>query len=154
LRQHVQSFDKQWARLLEFFFPGLNQLPQQGLAFRRNPDEDKTAVAVTSFPVNEAPLLKPIDKFDRTVMPQAEPFGQVADCRLESFRQSLHDQKEPVLSRMKTGVPCGLITKSEIPVEVVPKFGQCAVIRQGDVSCGSGFGHINVPDQCTGRILV
>jgi len=141
LEQRVEGFDEDRGCLAEFRFARSDQLPQNAFALRRNTHEDKAAMPLAPFALNEPAFLHAIHQFDRAVMTQAEPFGHGADRRFHSFRQPFQEQQQAIMARLKSGGPGRLIAQREITAKFVPELRERSIVRKCDIYSVGAFCH-------------
>ena len=76
------------------------------------------------MPLDKAAGREPVHQLNRAVMPNLQPFGQLADPWAYRSRQPLQSKHELMLARLKTSHAGSLLTEVKKTAELIAQFRQ------------------------------
>jgi hypothetical protein len=123
--QLLKRMDKNGSGNAKLFQPLFDGLRQHALALFRQPYEN---VRSGAGPLYQIICFGAIDKFDGAVMMTSKLLRKRANGGFDAFGKAPDRKQQLILSRFDSGRFGRLVAEIQILLDVVPKFGQCAVI--------------------------
>jgi hypothetical protein len=100
--------------------------------------QDFATIIATPLPPHIPARRETVYKFNRTVMSNLEPLGQLANPRAHASGQPLQGEQQLVLVRFKTSRAGGLFTEVKKPANLITQFRQRLVVSGGEHAFHTG----------------
>lgn len=126
--QRSQCGDQGRSGFAQFTKVFRGKLFEQPLTAAGKVNLDLTAIPFPLDTLYQAAVGHPIDQFDRAVMLDLQPFGQIADGRAVGSGEAFRGQKKLVVLRLDVAEPGGLFAEMEKAADLIPKFRQGLII--------------------------
>jgi hypothetical protein len=121
--REFQGADEGGATLAEFSVMVKGELAEDSLAPGGERNQDLSAILASNVAPHQAGGRKAVDEFDRAVVPDLEPFGELADAGTRAFGQTLQSQHELMLPWLEAGITSRLLAEMKEAAKLITNFG-------------------------------
>jgi hypothetical protein len=129
--REFQGANEGGAALAEFRAMVKRQLAKDSLAPGGERNQNLSAILATGVPPHQACGRKTVDEFDRTVMPDLKPLGELADPGTRAFGQTFQSQHELMLLRFEACITGRLLAEVEKAAQLITDFRQGFIVGCG-----------------------
>lgn len=112
---------------------GERKAAQEGRSLTGEAEQNFPAIGASVFTADSAVLGEAVHELDSAVMPDPEALGQLADGGSRCFGEAFQRKKELMLLRLQAVLVGGFRAELEVAADLVAKFGQSAVFREGEI---------------------
>jgi len=104
------------------------EFSQHSLALGSHRQQHFPPVFISPMPPDIPASREPVHQLDRAVMLNEQPGRQLANGRLDTFRQPLHGEQQLMLLRLDAEGLCGRLAEMKELPDLAPEFGQVPVL--------------------------
>ncbi len=127
--QTLQGLRQLRTAVLKFILMMERKSAQEPLAFGQQFDQHLATVGISTVPGNQFRTFQAVNQFDRAVMFQLHPLGDVANGWAQILRKPLDSEQQLMLLGFNAGVAGGHLAEMKKASNLVSEFGQGAIVE-------------------------